>query len=272
MFNTFDKDGDGSLDSVELRNGMHKIGLDFSDNDFEKLRDHCDKDGDGSISLLELEETLKKATNITDRERIIFSFEGEEDLERELQMYEAMKEGWTKDPEDVITLTKLTSRKMHFPRVSSTSRDTAPGDAFWLSKSPTPEFKSIPRVGTSGSMRGSKRFASNTERLAVSPKSSLYVPPDHAKSLPNLSSMRSKPPLPGRMSSPISQSSVLSMRSSFGSSYTDDDDHESVLSSDEEEYQEKRRQRRKQKQRLPNALRRAQRTYTIDSDRRKQKS
>ena len=267
LFNRFDLDGDGSVDPQELREGLHRIGVDFKDKEFKNLCEYCDKDGDGEISILELEQALSKASRLTQREKEIFSIPHDEAFEEDARNFEEMKRSWRRESENLITLGRLSKKKVLFPRISTTSRDTASADAFWLSeslsKSPSRSRSRAPRLGV-GVTRSQRTVERNSVPL-LSPQSSLYERPEHAQSLPNLSRA---PPTPSieSLSATVPPHHQASITSADGEYRVD---AESVISSDEEEYRRERKNKKKRKQKIPRALRRARKTYTIDAERRK---
>ena len=59
LFNKFDKDGDGQIDSSELKSGLLSLNLaDLPPSQVERLIKTIDEDGDGRIDLGELHETI----------------------------------------------------------------------------------------------------------------------------------------------------------------------------------------------------------------------
>ena len=59
LFKKFDKDGDGQIDSAELKAGLLSLKLaDLPPSQVERLIDTIDEDGDGQIDLAELHETI----------------------------------------------------------------------------------------------------------------------------------------------------------------------------------------------------------------------
>ena len=48
-FDVFDKDGNGTISSDELRHLMKSIGEDLTDADIDEMIKEADKDGDGNI-------------------------------------------------------------------------------------------------------------------------------------------------------------------------------------------------------------------------------
>ena len=59
LFKKFDKDGDGQIDSAELKAGLLSLKLaDLPPSQVERLIDTIDEDGDGQIDLGELHETI----------------------------------------------------------------------------------------------------------------------------------------------------------------------------------------------------------------------
>ena len=59
LFTKFDKDGDGRIDSSELKSGLLSLNLaDLPPSQVERLIETIDEDGDGQIDLAELHETI----------------------------------------------------------------------------------------------------------------------------------------------------------------------------------------------------------------------
>lgn len=59
LFNKFDKDGDGQIDSSELKSGLLSLNLaDLPPSQVERLIETIDADGDGRIDLAELHKTI----------------------------------------------------------------------------------------------------------------------------------------------------------------------------------------------------------------------
>ena len=59
LFNKFDKNGDGKIDSAELKSGLLSLNLaDLPPSQVERLIETIDDDGDGEIDLGELHETI----------------------------------------------------------------------------------------------------------------------------------------------------------------------------------------------------------------------
>ncbi|MEZ8032508.1 MAG: EF-hand domain-containing protein, partial [Candidatus Poseidoniaceae archaeon] len=59
LFKKFDKDGDGQIDSGELKSGLLSLKLaDLPPSQVDRLIDTIDEDGDGQIDLGELHETI----------------------------------------------------------------------------------------------------------------------------------------------------------------------------------------------------------------------
>ncbi len=59
LFQKFDKDGDGRIDSSELKSGLLSLNLaDLPPSQVERLIETIDEDGDGQIDLSELHETI----------------------------------------------------------------------------------------------------------------------------------------------------------------------------------------------------------------------
>ena len=59
LFKKFDEDGDGRIDSSELKTGLLSLNLaDLPPSQVERLIKTIDEDGDGQIDLAELHETI----------------------------------------------------------------------------------------------------------------------------------------------------------------------------------------------------------------------
>ena len=53
VFERFDVDKSGCLDSQELRQGLASVGVSLSEQDFTRLMSQVDKDADGKVSYEE---------------------------------------------------------------------------------------------------------------------------------------------------------------------------------------------------------------------------
>ena len=60
LFESLDRDGSGFLSPDEIRDGLHRLGLNFADHDFDMLMRHAhfDENQDGEISIEEFTKLL----------------------------------------------------------------------------------------------------------------------------------------------------------------------------------------------------------------------
>jgi len=63
VFKTFDKDGGGTIDALELKNGLATLGVSLSLKDVEELMLEVDEDGSGEIDYKELVDYLTNTDN-----------------------------------------------------------------------------------------------------------------------------------------------------------------------------------------------------------------
>ena len=64
-FKVFDKDGNGNISALELKQVMHNLGENLSDADIEEMIREADLDGDGEINYNEFVKMMK-----SDKEKV----------------------------------------------------------------------------------------------------------------------------------------------------------------------------------------------------------
>ncbi|CAI2374083.1 unnamed protein product [Moneuplotes crassus] len=58
VFNTFDRDGNGSIDAEEIQKVIQELGLDAKSSEIENLISEADKDGNGKIEFDEFKKAV----------------------------------------------------------------------------------------------------------------------------------------------------------------------------------------------------------------------
>jgi len=64
LFNKLDASGDGTLEPIEIQEGLRQLGMDVSEAEFGLLMVKLDKDGGGDVSLKEFDRALKAAEKL----------------------------------------------------------------------------------------------------------------------------------------------------------------------------------------------------------------
>ena len=80
LFKKFDEDGDGRIDSSELKTGLLSLNLaDLPPSQVERLIKTIDEDGDGQIDLAELHETITGEKYFPDKTSTVSVDSGDDD-------------------------------------------------------------------------------------------------------------------------------------------------------------------------------------------------
>jgi Ca2+-binding EF-hand superfamily protein len=66
-FAVLDKDGSGQLDTAELKEGLHRLGLGLTEGQIIRLVSTLDEDSSGEISADEFREGLENAVKVRRR-------------------------------------------------------------------------------------------------------------------------------------------------------------------------------------------------------------
>lgn len=112
LFNKFDKDGDGQIDSSELKSGLLSLNLaDLPPSQVERLIETIDADGDGRIDLAELHKTItgddlpEDDTNdksATDLDESVETDDAESDEEHETETEEVEEDTEDENKQEVV--------------------------------------------------------------------------------------------------------------------------------------------------------------------------
>lgn len=112
LFNKFDKDGDGQIDSSELKSGLLSLNLaDLPPSQVERLIETIDADGDGRIDLAELHKTItgddlpEDDTNdksATDLDESVEADDAESDEEHETETEEVEEDTEDENEQEVV--------------------------------------------------------------------------------------------------------------------------------------------------------------------------